>query len=204
MAATASVDRVEALVATDHDPDLGYGDRDVLSEVKTAPGNVSLDSVLVEVAKLDAVRSVGPPADLFGDVAPKVVSGWRTQAAVESPSHLRDHSQPTRLVLLAALLFEREREITDALVFAIEFDSAWWVGVEAAKRVLAVPEGAIGETAWRESAHARVCATRAIESQLLALLPDNGADHDLLLGELELEQPGLAPTLAKVAVIRIE
>ncbi len=88
----------------------------MLSEVKSAPGSVSLDSALVEVAKLDAARSVGLPVDLFGDVAPKVVSGWRTRAAVGSPSHLRDHAQPTRLVLLAALLLEREREITDALV----------------------------------------------------------------------------------------
>ena len=63
-----------------------------------------------------AVRAVGLPVGLFADVAPKVVTGWRARAAVESPSHLRDHPQPTRLVLLSALLFEREREITDALV----------------------------------------------------------------------------------------
>jgi len=61
-------------------------------------------------------RAVALPANLFTDVAPKVVTGWRARAAVESPSHLRDHPQPTRLVLLSALLFERECEITDALV----------------------------------------------------------------------------------------
>ncbi len=100
-------------MAVGHDSD---DDRPELATIKTDPGNVSLDSVLAEIAKLTAVRAIGLPRGLFSDVAPKVVAGWRARAAVESPSHLRDHPQPTRLVLLSALLFEREREITDALV----------------------------------------------------------------------------------------
>jgi len=56
------------------------------------------------------------PAGLFADVAPKVVASWRGRAAVEAPSHLRTHPMPLRLTLLAALLHEREREITDTLV----------------------------------------------------------------------------------------
>ncbi|MFF4579980.1 hypothetical protein ACFY15_16525 [Streptomyces sp. NPDC001373] len=72
--------------------------------------------MLTEIDKLLAVRAIGLPADLFADVAPKVVAGWRARAAVESPSHLRTH--PLRMTLLAALLHEREREreITDTLV----------------------------------------------------------------------------------------
>jgi len=53
---------------------------------------------------------------LFADVAPKVVTGWRARAAVEAPSHLRAHPEETKLTLLAALLYCREREITDTLV----------------------------------------------------------------------------------------
>jgi hypothetical protein len=34
---------------------------------------------------------------------------------VESPSHLREHPQPTKLALLCALLVLREREVTDTL-----------------------------------------------------------------------------------------
>jgi TnpA family transposase len=110
----AVVGRLEALAAVEDEPD---GDsRDVLATIKTDPGNVSLDSMLAEIAKLTAVRGVGLPARLFADVTPKVISSWRSRAAVESPSHLRAHPQPTRLALLSALLFEREREITDALV----------------------------------------------------------------------------------------
>ena len=34
---------------------------------------------------------------------------------VESPSHLREHPQPTKLALLCALLYTREQEVTDSL-----------------------------------------------------------------------------------------
>lgn len=59
--------------------------------------------MLTEIDRLLAVRAIGLPSDLFGDVAPKVVFGWRARAAVEWPSHLRDHPEPLRLMLLAAL-----------------------------------------------------------------------------------------------------
>jgi hypothetical protein len=53
---------------------------------------------------------------LFADVAPKVLDGWRARAAVDAPSHLRRHAEPLNLTLLAALVHQREREITDTLV----------------------------------------------------------------------------------------
>ncbi|MFZ0158952.1 MAG: Tn3 family transposase [Kineosporiaceae bacterium] len=88
----------------------------ILASIKTMPGNVSLESMLVEIGKLRAVRAIGLPVGLFADVAPKVVSGWRARAAVESPSHLRRRSPTSVVTVLAALLVEREREITDSLV----------------------------------------------------------------------------------------
>jgi hypothetical protein len=90
----------------------------VLALVKSVPGNVSLESVLTEIRKLTAIRAAGLPPGLFADVAPKVVSGWRARAAVESPSHLRrrlPNSPQSAVTLLAALLAEREREVTDTL-----------------------------------------------------------------------------------------
>src|SRR5664279_4697300 len=93
------------------------GGPSVLALIKTDPGNVSLESMLTEIDKLLAVRAVGVPAEVFADVAPRVLAGWRAQAAVESPSHLRAHPNPAKtLTLLAALLHIREREITDTLV----------------------------------------------------------------------------------------
>ncbi|XVQ16114.1 DUF4158 domain-containing protein [Spirillospora sp. CA-255316] len=91
----------------------------VLALIKAMPGNISLESMLRGMDKLTAIRAIGLPGDLFADVAPKVLASWRARAAVESPSHLRRrarNSPAAAVTLLAALLVEREREVTDALV----------------------------------------------------------------------------------------
>lgn len=87
-----------------------------------------------EIDKLLAVRAIGLPRDLFIDVAPKVVTGWRARAAVESPSHLRKHPVALRVTLLAALLHEREREITDTLVELL-ISTVHRIGARAEKKV---------------------------------------------------------------------
>jgi hypothetical protein len=84
----------------------------VLALIKSAPGNVSLESMMTEIRKLEAVRSIGLPEGVFADVAPKVLAAWRARAAVEAPSHLRTHPRELTVLLLAALVCEREREIT--------------------------------------------------------------------------------------------
>lgn len=89
---------------------------DVLSAIRASPGNVSLASMLTEINKLEATRAIDLPADLFRGISGKVLAAWRAQAAIESPSHLRAHEQPVRLVLLSALVHLRRREITDTLV----------------------------------------------------------------------------------------
>jgi hypothetical protein len=72
--------------------------------------------MMTEIGKLQAVRALALPAGLFADVAPSVLDGWRARAAVEAPSHLRRHARPLTVTLLAALIHQRECEITDALV----------------------------------------------------------------------------------------
>jgi TnpA family transposase len=134
-----AVGRIEALVAASEevaeeahdDPDR---DELPLGFIRADPGNVSLDSMLTEIERLLAVRSVGLPAGLLDDVAPKVVAAWRARAAVEAPSHLRAHAAPLRLTLLAALLVSREREITDALVELLTA-TVHRIGARADKRV---------------------------------------------------------------------
>ncbi|MFF1834792.1 Tn3 family transposase [Streptomyces sp. NPDC058231] len=137
-----SIERIVALVAgADQDDDgpagggaEGENAPPVLAKVKEAPGNVSLETMLTEIDKLLAVRAIGLPRDLFIDVAPKVVAGWRARAAVESPSHLRTHPVPLRVTLLAALLHEREREITDTLVELL-ISTVHRIGARAEKKV---------------------------------------------------------------------
>jgi TnpA family transposase len=109
--------RVLALVGWGED---GQADEDgdpesVLALIKSMPGNVSLESMLTEIRKLRAARGIGLPGRLFSDVAPKVLAGWRERAVVESPSHLRRRSADSAVTVLAALVHERCREITDDL-----------------------------------------------------------------------------------------
>ncbi|WP_245547387.1 Tn3 family transposase [Nocardia brevicatena] len=89
---------------------------EVLASIRSDPGNVSLNTMLAEIEKLAAVRAVGLPDDVFAGIAPKIVTAWRGRAAVESPSHLRDHAPEVTHTLLAALLHCRHGELTDTLV----------------------------------------------------------------------------------------
>ena len=105
--------RLDALLAADAEDE---HDESVLTLVKSVPGNVSLESLLVEIDKLHAVRRIDVPSVVFADTAAPVLAAWRSRASVEAPSHLRTHGDALRWTLLAALLATREREILDALV----------------------------------------------------------------------------------------
>ncbi|MGW5124567.1 Tn3 family transposase [Streptomyces sp. NPDC004069] len=88
----------------------------VLADIKAHPGNVSLNSLLDEISKLKQVRAVGIPEKVFTGIGVQVINAWRARASASSPSHLRRFAPEVRHVLLAALLFQRQREITDTLV----------------------------------------------------------------------------------------
>ncbi|MFE2425752.1 Tn3 family transposase [Streptomyces sp. NPDC059373] len=120
-------------VAAPEDEESG-DDESVLALVKSMPGNVSLESMLREIRKLQAIRAVGLPAGVFADTAPKVLATWRQQAVVESPSHLRRRAPQARLTLLAALLVELEREVTDTLVDLL-IATVHRIGARAEKKV---------------------------------------------------------------------
>ena len=107
--------RLAQLAAAAADDDAEETDPSALALIKSVPGNVSLESMLTEIGKLDAVRAAGLPDGVFAGIAPKVTAAWRARAAVEAPSHLRSHPEPLTLTLLAALIYARQREITDAL-----------------------------------------------------------------------------------------
>lgn len=66
--------------------------------------------------KLQRVRGLQLPPELFGDVSGKLVAAWRARAAKEYPSDLRAAAGPVRYTLLSTLCHVRETEITDSLV----------------------------------------------------------------------------------------
>lgn len=113
----AQVAAVDALVGEPERADVPPDDTLVVSfqDLRADPGRVGLDSLLDEIAKLRRIRALTLPSTLFQQVAPKVVHLYRERAAVETPSALRAHPEPIRVMLLTALCWERGQEITDNL-----------------------------------------------------------------------------------------
>lgn len=101
---------LEALVGQDDD------DEGVLGDLKADPTRLMLQTMLAEIDKLQRLRRLGVPADLFADASEKLVAAWRARAASVYPSDLRRCSPPVRATLLAALCWTRTAETTDALV----------------------------------------------------------------------------------------
>jgi len=92
------------------------GGRSFFTELKEDPGAPGLESLFAEVTKLQRVRALELPADLFADVSEKLVDAWRARASKEYPANLARMKPPMRLTLLAALSHVRHTEITDSLV----------------------------------------------------------------------------------------
>jgi hypothetical protein len=120
-----------------HDPDTdAEADEDpsLLRWLKSSTGDISLSAMHDDVDKLEAIRSFALPAKLLAEVAPKVVAEWRNQAMIESPSHMRRHAEPLRAAMLAALLVNRQQEITDQLVRLL-VGAVRRIGLRAEKKV---------------------------------------------------------------------
>jgi TnpA family transposase len=108
--------------------------RSILAWVKADPGQASLEAVLDEVRKLGRVREVGLSPDLFAGDPPTLVKEYRRRAAAEVANELRAHPKETRATLMAALLWWREREITDGLLDLL-VRVVHKIGARAEKRV---------------------------------------------------------------------
>ncbi len=109
--------RIDALLTDDSAPeDAGAPPAVSLLELRSDPGQVGLDTMLAELAKLERIRQLALPPDLFQQVTPKVLQKYRQRAAAEPPGELRKHPAPTRYTLICALCWLRSQEITDTLV----------------------------------------------------------------------------------------
>lgn len=109
-------DRLDALLVAEPVAEGEEEEELPLSLLRLDPGPVGVESALSEIAKLRSLRTIGLPADLFQGYTPKLVERLRRRIAAESPSHIRQHPQAIRMTLLAALVFQRTQEVTDALV----------------------------------------------------------------------------------------
>ena len=84
--------------------------------LKSNPGHASLDNLLTEIAKLELVRNLKIPTDLFEQASSHQLKAYRQRTAVEELHELRRHPRHVRITLLAAFCSIRCQEITDSLV----------------------------------------------------------------------------------------
>jgi len=117
-----------------HDNELLATAPAILLQVRSDPGRPSLASVQAELTKLELIRRVDVPADLFDQVLPHEVQRYRRRVAVEAPYELRRHQEAARLTWLAAFVHLRGRELTDSLVDLLT-EMIHHIGARAERRV---------------------------------------------------------------------
>lgn len=98
------------------------------------PSRASLDSLLSEITKLQHLRQIGLPNNLFQQVSPKVLHTYKTRAATEPPRELRWHPEPIRYTLVAAFCWIRVQEVIDNLVDLL-MQIVHGIGARAERRV---------------------------------------------------------------------
>ena len=102
--------------------------------LKVDPGKAGIKSVERAASRLNQVRQVGLPTDLFKGVPPKLTERFAKRAAVEQPFELRRHAKPLRATLLASYLYRRNEELTDHLVDLL-VETIHKMGKTAANRI---------------------------------------------------------------------
>lgn len=86
------------------------------TELRGEPSSISLESVFREIKKLQAIRSLAIPDNLFDNIPPRVVNRYKFRAVSEKLPELRRHPEYVRYTLLSAFFWVRKREITDNLL----------------------------------------------------------------------------------------
>jgi TnpA family transposase len=110
------------------------GARALLNFVRGDPGRPSLDSVMRELERLQAIRTIGLPADLFADALPHEIELYRQRVTVQPPSDLRRLPEAVRITWLAAFVHLRGRALTDSLVELL-VETVHAIGARAERRV---------------------------------------------------------------------
>ncbi|NTW01358.1 MAG: DUF4158 domain-containing protein, partial [Oscillochloris sp.] len=125
---------IEPLNPTADAPDPVAERRTILQLVKRDPGPMAVETAREEVDKLQRLRGLDLPADLFATMPPRVVHALRQRVSGEETRDIRRHPTTVRLTLLAAFAWQRQHEVTDTLVDLL-IKMIQQIGVKAERRV---------------------------------------------------------------------
>lgn len=137
----ATCTRLDALLTTETPPDPDADDtvpassqRTTLQLLKTDAGPVQVATAYAEGAKLEHLRALALPPDLFTGIPVPLLRSYAQQVQAEEPHELRRHPEPLRMTLLAAFCHVRQQQVTDTLVDLL-IQMIHHVGFQAERRV---------------------------------------------------------------------
>ncbi len=87
-----------------------------------------------ELAKLELIRRIDLPANLFESASPRDLERCRQRVSVEAPHELRRHPDEARMTWLAAFVYLRARSLTDDLVDLL-VETIHRIGARAERKV---------------------------------------------------------------------
>lgn len=106
----------------------------VILYLRESPGRPSLASILGELKKLELIRKIDLPHDLFDQVIPHLLERLKKRVEVEAPFELRRHPDQLRSTLLAAFVYLRRRSLIDSLVDLL-IETIHHIGARAERKV---------------------------------------------------------------------
>lgn len=106
----------------------------VLLKLRGSPGRPSLAGMQDELAKLELIREINLPIDLFDGASPRDLERCCQRVSIEPPRDLRRHPNAARLTWLAAFVHLRARSLTDDLVDLL-IETIHQIGARAERKV---------------------------------------------------------------------
>ena len=86
-----------------------------LHDLRADAGPVGIETLEEELSKLECLRNIELPPDLFNRLSAPIVQGYRRRVAIEEVHELRRHPEAVRITLLAAFCHLRTGELVDTL-----------------------------------------------------------------------------------------
>ena len=109
----------------------------LILQLRHHPGKPNLASILDELSKLELIKKIDLPNDVFDSVPIHQLhqlERYRKRVEVEAPFELRRHPTAMRMTLLAAFVYLRGRNLTDGLVDLL-IETIHHIGARAERKV---------------------------------------------------------------------
>ncbi len=85
------------------------------NKLKSDPGRIGLESILDEINKLQVIRNLKIPENIFDNIPQKILKQYKQRISSELLGEIKRHPDEIKYSLLSIFFWKRGREITDNL-----------------------------------------------------------------------------------------